>query len=226
MRHLAGRLPVLLLIVLTACSTRSVHTDIAASQANLAEGKANRLISTWQRQVGEYIVREGKGDPAVLSQTRALHASDVLRPGRITFGVLDADADLPGHKGWDIQGVLVGKQESAGQNWYVFLVGMIQRSDYRPRKVQDIRVVALSAHEGTLRWKTGAPEPRAVRRYRNTFAGSDPVRFPEDTDRFEMMTASGNEVQVQETQSGASWTLRLSTGSGSRGRAPVPSGPA
>jgi hypothetical protein len=223
--HRAGRLPVLLLIVLAGCSTRSVHTDLAASQANLADSTARRLISSWQQQVRQYIDREGEGDPAVLARTRALHSPDVLRPSRITFGVLDAEADLPGHNGWDVQGVLIGKQQSEGQNWYVFLVGMIQRSDYRPREVQDIRIVALSAHHGKLSWETGAAEPGALLRYRSTFAGSDPVRFPEDTDRFDM-TVSGDEVHVQEIQSGATWTVRLSTGSGSRVTEPVPPGSA
>jgi hypothetical protein len=224
-RHLAGRLPVLLLAVLAACSTRSVHTDIATPQASLVEGKANRLIAIWQEQLRQYINREGKGDPAVLSQTRPLHAADVLRPGRITFGVLDADADLPGHNGWDVQGVLIGKQESGGRNWYVFVVGMIRRSDYRPRDVEDIRIVALAADGGKGRWKTSAAEPQAVRRYRDAFAGSDTVRFPDDTDKFDM-TVSEGQVHVRETQSGATWTLRLSTGSGSRMTLPAPSGPA
>jgi hypothetical protein len=205
----------LLVVVLAACSTRPPHTGVAEPHAELAEATVKRLISIWQEQVRQYIDRQGDGDPAVLSQTRALHSRDVLRPGRITFGVLDIESDLPGRNGWDMQGVLIGKQASGARNWYVFVVGIVRRSNYRPLQIQDIRMVALSAHGGQLTWETSAADPRAVQRYRNTFAGSDPVRFPEDTDRFNM-SVSGDRVRVRETQSGADWSLRLNAASGGR----------
>jgi hypothetical protein len=210
MSRLADGFSLLLLIVLAACSTRSVHTGVVEPHANLGEGTVKRLVSTWHEQVRQYIDREGKGDPAVLSRTRAAHSRDVLRPGRITFGVLDADSDLPGRNGWDVQGVLIGKQASGVHNWYVFVVGIVRRSNYRPMEIQDIRLVALSAHGGKLRWETSAADPQAGQRYRDT-AGSDPVRFPGDNDSFNM-TVSGDRVRVQETQSGADWSLRLSNG--------------
>ena len=219
MSRRADRFPLLLLIVLAACSTRPLQTGIAEPHANLAEGTVKRLILVWQEQVRQYLDREGKGDPVVLSRTRAAHSRDVLRPGRITFGVLDVDSDLPGRNGWDVQGLLIGKQASGVHNWYVFAVGIVRRSNYSPIEIKDIRMVALSADGGRLSWETSAADPQAVQRYRDT-AGSDPVRFPGDTDRFKL-TVSEDRVQVQETQSGADWSLRLSTGSG--GRITVPS---
>ena len=224
MRRLANRFPLVLLIVLAACSTRSLHPSKADAAASLGEGTAKRLISVWQEHVRQYIDREGNGDPAVLSQTTALHSRDVLRPGRITFGVLDLDSDLPGRNGWDVQGVLIGKDASGVHSWYVFLVGIVRRSDYRPRDLQDIRAVGLAPQRGKLTWQTSMPDPQALQRYRDTFAASGSVRFPADSDSFRM-TVSGDRVWVQETRSGADWTLELrgdtdDTSSASFGRPP------
>jgi hypothetical protein len=209
---MADRFLLLLLIVLAACSERAVHKSVPEPHAELAESKVGQLMSLWQQQVHQYIATRGAGDPAVLTQTRALHSRDVLRPGRITFGALDAETDLPGRNGWDMQGVLVGKQTSGSYTWYVFVVGIVRRSDYRPMEVQDIRIAALRANGRNLAWETSAADPQAVQRYREAFAASDPVQFPADTDRFSM-TTSGNLLRVREQQSGADWSLRLPPGS-------------
>ncbi len=200
------------MIVLAACSARAVHKSVPEPHAELAEPKVKQLVVLWQEQVRHYIDRQGNGDPAVLAQTRALHSRDILRPGRITFGALDNESDLPGRNGWDVQGVLVGKLGSGGHTWYVFVVGIIRRNDYRPMEVQDIRVVTLRAVARKLDWETSAANPQSVQRYRDAFAASDPVQFPADTDRFDM---SGSEdlVRVLETQSGADWSLHLTPGS-------------
>lgn len=224
MRHLADRFFLLLVIVLAACSPRAVHKSTPEPHAKLAEGKVKQLISLWQEQVHQYIDRQGDGDPAVLSQTRTLHSRDVLRPGRITFGALDAETDLPGRNGWDVQGMLIGKQGSGSHAWYVFVVGIVRRNDYRPMEVQDIRMVALRAEGRKLSWETSTADPQSVQRYRDTFAASDPVQFPGDTDRFSM-SVSGDLVRVQETQSGADWSLRLTPGSGGQITLPEPSRP-
>lgn len=222
--RLADRFFLLLLIALAACSPRAVHTSIPQPHAELAEDKVKQLISIWQEQVHQYIARQGDGDPAVLSQTRALHSRDILRPGRITFGALDSESAPPGRNGWDMQGVLIGKRASGSHTWYVFVVGIVRRNDYRPMEVQDIRMVALRAEGRTLSWETSTADPQSVQRYRNAFAGSDPVQFPADTDRFSM-SISGDLVRVQETQSGADWSLNLSAGSEDQITVPAPSRP-
>jgi hypothetical protein len=193
-----------------ACSTRAPHPDPAAKtqRADVPERTVAQLISTWKDRLGTYIEREGGGDPAILSHTRTMQPRDVQRPGRITFGVLDVNSGVPGRDGWDVQGVLIGKQASGGRTWYVFLVGLIQRSDYRPMGIRDIRLVALSTQPGVLRWRTSAAQPQAVARYLTAFAASDPLRFPDDGDRFQM-TVSGDRVAVQESESGAEWSLQL-----------------
>jgi hypothetical protein len=211
-RRYPDRLILLLVIVLAACSARAVHKSGPEPHVDLPEAKVKQLIGLWQEQIRQYIDRQGDGDPAVLAQTRALHSRDILRPGRITFGALDNDSDLPGRKGWDVQGVLVGKLGSGGHTWYVFVVGIIRRSDYRPMEVQDIRVVTLRAVARKLDWESSPANPQAVQRYRDAFAASDPVQFPADTDRFDMSASEGL-VRVLETQSGADWSLRLNPGS-------------
>jgi len=201
---------VLFLIALTACSTRAPHPGPAtkAQHAGVSERTVAQIISAWKEQLGTYIEREGAGDPAILSHTRTLQPRDVQRPGRIMFGVLDINSGVPGRDGWDAQGVLIGKQASGGHTWYVFLVGLIQRSDYRPKGIQDIRLVALSAQAGVLRWRTSEAQPQAMVRYLTAFAASDPLRFPDDGDRFQM-TAAGDRVEVLESESGAQWFLQL-----------------
>jgi hypothetical protein len=198
----------LLVIVLAACSARAVHESVPQPHVDLAEPKAKHLILVWQEQVRQYIDQQGNGDPAVLAQTRALHSRDILRPGRITFGALDNESDLPGRNGWDVQGVLVGKLGSGGHTWYVFVVGIVRRNDYRPMEVQDIRIVTLRAVAHKLDWESSAPNPQSLQRYRDAFAAADPVQFPADTDRFHL-SASEDGVRVLETQSGATWSLRL-----------------
>jgi hypothetical protein len=202
------RVFLLLLALLPACATRSPGPGGAAPRTNLDDRTATALISTWQRALRQYVDRQGDGNPAVLSQLRALHSRDAPRPGRITFGVLDLEASLPGRDGWDVEGVLVGKHAEDGRSWYVFLVGVVRRSDYRPRELQDVRLVALWSIDGKLGWQTDDRTPDAVRRYRDAFAASEPVRFPAENDQF-AMTGSGRRVSVREVQSGAQWSLHL-----------------
>ena len=225
MSRCAGCFLLVLVLALAACSTRAVHKGVPEPHTQLPEAKVKELISIWQEQVRQYIARQGDGDPAVLSQTRALHSREILRPGRITFGALDTESDLPGRNGWDMQGVLIGKQAGGSDTWYVFVVGIVRRDDYRPREVQDIRMVALRAEGRTLSWETSTADPQSVQRYRDAFAGADPVRFPNDTDRFSM-TVSGDHVRVQEAQSGADWSLRLSSNPDGQNTLPAPSKPA
>ena len=217
-RALSGHWSWLLVAVLAACSTRAPHPDPATKtqHAGVPERTVAHLLSTWKDRLGSFVEREGGGDPAILSHTRTLQPRDVQRPGRITFGVLDVDSGVPGRDGWDVQGVLIGKQASGGPAWYVFLVGLIQRSDYRPVGIQDIRLVALSSQAGVLRWRTSAAQPQAVARYLTAFAASDPRRFPDDGDRFQM-TVSGDRVAVQESESGAQWLLHLGEAGSDKG---------
>lgn len=201
----------MLLVALSGCATRSSQTGVAAASDFLAESTVMRLISVWEERLCRYIEREGDGDPAVLPELRSLHSPDVLRPARITFGVLDVEADPPEGDSWDVQGVLVGRQTSGADSRYVFLVGIVARSGYLPLKIQDIRLVGLLPQQGRLSWETGAADPAAVQRYRETFRGAAPTRFPGDDDSFSL-NVTGDRVSVHEIRSGADWSLRVSAG--------------
>jgi len=221
-RCLANGFVLLLLVVLAACSTRASHPSGADPPADLAENSVRRLISVWHEQMRQYIEREGGGDPAVLSHTTTLHSRDVLRPGHITFGVLDLDTDLPGRNGWDVQGVLIGKCTAGAHAWYIFMVGIVRRDDYRPWELQDIRMVAFAPLGPKASWEISTADPGAVQRYRDTFPGPGSVRFPSDADRFSM-TVSEDRISVHEVQSGADWTLELHDDPfGPRGQVAIP----
>jgi hypothetical protein len=196
-------------IVLTGCAARSSQTEFAAAPDTLAEAKVVQLISIWQEQLCRYIVREGNGDDAVLAQLRTLRSSNALRPARITFGVLDVGADTPERDGWDVQGVLVGRQKRGVFIRYVFVVGIVGYDGNLPTKIQDMRLVGLSPLAGTLLWETSAAAPASVARYRQAFSGGASAnRFPGDDDNF-AMTASPDRVAVQEIRSGADWMLKV-----------------
>jgi len=214
--RLVARCALLLLGVLAGCAVRAPHRDMTESQGSPSERTVKGAISAWETALARFINQEGGGDPAVLSQTRALHSRDVLRPARITFDVLDVDAQVPSRDGWDVEGVLIGKHSSGTRNWYVFLVGIVARGGYRAASIQDIRMVGLATQEGELTWAIGANDRGAVERYRDTFRDYPMVRFPADTDRF-VMNVSGDRASVQELGSGADWSLQLTNGTLERG---------
>ena len=204
----AGFIALLLLSALAACSTRAPHPSGDDSPTNWTESSVIRVVSVWQEQLRQYIEREGNGDPAALSHMTAFRSRDVLRPARITFGVLDVDTDLPGRNGWDVQGLLVGTHPDSVHPWYVFVVGIVRRSDYRPWMLQDIRLVGLGRKGANLTWEMSVADPGGLQRYREAFAGSGSVRFPAESDRFSM-TVAGDRIRVEEARSGADWVLTL-----------------
>lgn len=212
----ARRLLPLLFVALAGCASRSQAPSVDAAAAVLPEGTAAQLVSAWQDEVCRYVDREGDGDPAVLAETKALRSPDALRPARITFGVLDLNASVSARDGWDVQGVLVGRQASGAVDRYVFLVGIVARSAYVPVGVQDIRLVGLSVRGGRSSWETGTADATAVQRYREAFRGAGAIRFPGDTDSFRM-TVAADRVSVREVRSGAEWGLQVRADPPARG---------
>lgn len=208
MKPVLRQLSLLVIIVLWGCATRSSQTQVPAAAEALAENEVIRLVSIWQDQLCEYISQAGEGDEAVLSELRGLRARNAFRPARITFGVLDADADPPERHGWDVQGVLVGAYKSRIGTRYVFVVGIVGYTGYVPTRIQDIRVVMLSRAARALDWETSATAPMAVARYRQTFEGPGAKRFPAADDNFRMV-ASRDRVSVLEIRSGARWSLKV-----------------
>jgi hypothetical protein len=201
----------LLFVVLSGCATRSSLTEMPAAPDALAESDVIRLVSVWEERLCRHIADEGRGDEEVLATLRQLHSRNVLRPARITFGVLDVDADPPERHGWDVQGVLVGMERRSAFIRYVFVVGIVGYTGYVPTKIQDIRLVTLSPQSGTLVWEMSPADPGAVTRYRQTFGGRGASRFPADDDNFRMV-ASRDRASVHEVRSGADWSLENRTG--------------
>jgi len=197
----------LLLAVLAGCAVRAQYPDATGTHTVPPERSVRRLVSVWVEQLGQYVRQEGAGDPAALSQLRVLRSRQVLRPARIMFSALDVDAEEPGRDGWDVEGLLIGKQAGT-HNSYVFLVGIVARDGYRPLEVQDIRLVALSAGPGQFSWAMSPRQPNALRNYSETFRSFAAVRFPSDTDEF-VMKVENDRVRVQERRSWAEWSLPL-----------------
>jgi hypothetical protein len=209
--RLARHLVLSLLVLVSACATRSSQTEVPAAPEALAEGDVERLVVIWQDRLCRYIAKEGNGDDEVLSRLRALRPRNTLRPARITFGVLDVEANPPEQHGWDIQGMLVGMQKNGIFSRYIFVVGIVGYTGYVPTRVQDIRLIGLSHLGKKFVWETSTANTAAVERYRETFAGRGASRFPVDDDNFRMI-GRRDHVMVQEIRSGAGWTLAAHAG--------------
>lgn len=224
MKRVLRGLPLLVIVVLWGCAARSSQTQVAAAPEALSENDVIRLVSVWQDRLCEYIAHAGGGDEAVLAELRGLRSPNGLRPARVTFGVLDVDADPPERHGWDVQGELVGADRNTAGMRYVFVVGILGYSGYVPTRIQDVRVVVLSRAAGTLDWQTSAADPAAVARYRQAFEGPGAKHFPAPDDNFRF-TASRDRVSVLEVRSGARWllTARVKESSVAQAAAPAPS---
>jgi len=201
-------LAALTLVLLAGCATRSTQTAVVPAPGALDEVMTERLVADWQRQLCRYIAVQGGGDVAALAELPTLRPASVLRPARIQFAVLNAEAKPPDAEGWDVQGVLIGTQKRGAFRRHVFVLGIVAYNDNLPVKVEDIRLVSLAPLDGALLWETSAPQPDMVARYREAYRGAGPSRFPEHDDAFAMTSARGR-ISVRELRSGADWSLEL-----------------
>jgi len=201
-------LAALTLVLLAGCATRSTQTAVVPAPGALDEVMTERLVADWQRQLCRYIAVQGGGDVAALAELPTLRPASVLRPARIQFAVLNAEAKPPDAEGWDVQGVLVGTNKRGPLVRHVFALGIVAYNDSLPVSVEDIRLVSLAPLDGALLWEVSAAQPEAVARYREAYRGAGPSRFPEYDDAF-AMTASGSRILVRELRSGADWSLAL-----------------
>jgi hypothetical protein len=206
--RILGPLAALMLALLAGCATRSTQTAVVPASVALDEVMAERLVADWQRQLCRYIAVQGGGDVAALAELPTLRSANALRPARIRFAVLNAEAKAPDREGWDVQGVLIGTQKRGPVRRHVFVLGIVAYNDNLPVKVEDIRLVSLAPLDGALLWETSAPQPEAVARYREAYRGAGPSRFPEHDDAF-AMTSAGSRISVRELRSGADWSLEL-----------------
>jgi hypothetical protein len=198
------------LLLLGACAQRAPRPSAAPSAAAplpaLSDARARQLIGEWQRQLADHLAVAGGGDPAALARLPAQRATGTLRPGRITFGVLDLDASAGERDGFDVQGVLLAPLQDVDPQPYVFAVGIVQRAGYRPVDIEDIRLVALTMRAGRPDWTVGGGDPQALQRYRAHIDRSTSLRFPADQDDF-ALTACAVGLCGEERASGARWSV-------------------
>ncbi len=202
------RLPILLLLsaLVVGCASRAPHDRRYQEREYIPDGVAMKLVSLWQGKLLTYISEQGRSNPVILLRTREQHARERLRPARISFGAMNLQAGTPDRNGWDANGLLVGSLRVDQRDWYIFVVGLIRREDYRPLGIQEIRPVALIIDAGRAYWKLGAAAPEALARYKRTFPETANRLFPGESDNFKI-EHSGFGLRIKEVRSGAVWPL-------------------
>jgi hypothetical protein len=192
-----GLLGGLLLLCLTGCGT----------------GARSVTLPFWQKNVEQYVKQYGDGDPTVLR--------DVYLPdSRRGFSVIGSDRPAESS---DVNGVLLGYRQIAGNYWLVYLVGVVKK-----QSVDEIRITALTADGGAFNWKVGNADTKALatytafgdRMWRERFVqrGLPPpeyLGFPRPDDHFQL-NVTGEQISVVHTASGATWTLSIAPPTGTR----------
>ena len=220
-RALAGLGLQLTVAALLAGCAMPTHRPGAARESGPPLPIGSLPITQWQQQLGDHVMQMG-GDPAVLSQLPALRAPTTLRPGRIVFAATDIDSVVPERDGFDVFGLLVDKRTTPSQGtWYVFIVGTIERRDFRPAAVAGIRIAAMAVRDAGVAWETGPEDPVALARYRSRTDVGTTLRFPANHDEFRAFPC-GSGICVEESRSGARWSIDLASGSPAATAPPEP----
>ncbi len=194
-------------ILLASCAqpaaTPPSEVETYAETRSLA---ADRALLVWQARLAEHVARAGHGDPAILAAQQALRSPIRGRPAQIVFGVTDIDAIEDGRDGFDAVGLLVGRHTDTTGVAYVFVVGTIERSSYRPVALIDLRVATMFMHQGETTWVTGPPDAEALALYDRHRDIDTVLHFPARRDRFALERCASS-LCVQELASGARWRL-------------------
>jgi hypothetical protein len=173
----------------------------------MAGGCQKRVtLDSWKQSVEHYVWSEANGDASVL---RDLPTSSVHKG----FSVISENSP---HQATDIHGVLLGHRQIAGQNFFVFLVGVNQK-----QKVSDIRLAAMQPSPEGFVWHMTRKNSESFTAYRNfkdaAWRALFPDRqnppwshsgFPGEGDQFKLSIA-GSRVTATHQQSGANWTLEV-----------------
>jgi len=196
-------LAALLVNVLAGCAYPGRTSAVTPSGVSDAEVRA--ILAQWQQRLDRHVADEGQGDPAVLADLPTLRSPQALRPGRIVFTAIDIGATSVERDGYDVSGLLLGKLEGAGRT-YVFIVGTIDRDDFQPTALIDLRLAALTLRDGAPHWQFGNGSETALARYRKGTDADTTLRFPGDRDRFRLIDCPPG-ICAEESGSGARWAL-------------------
>jgi hypothetical protein len=158
-------------------------------------------VSTWQRNLEQYVWDRGNGDPNVLADA----SWDDVHKGFAVIG-----DPLP-DRSTDEIGLLLAHRIVDGKPWFLFLLGTVAEE-----KLDDLRPVALNIDKGTFHWSIGSSDDRSLAVYR-AWSAADRSRaqapdpnappFPRPNETFDVTVRDGRFI-VRHDESGASWELR------------------
>ena len=200
-----------------AVSVRSlICVSLIVLIAALAGCAPKNPFIAWQEGVARYVETQGHGSISVLRETTDLRSPRSHRPAQIIIGELDVPVAGSGLfvEARDVRGVLLGVRRVGTDNWFLFLVGVINRQGEHPR-IEDIRLAGLVADSRGLRWSLAEADPAALDRYLSSLSLTGdktphPVQhhvlFPMIEDVFRLDVA-GSVVTATDTRSGACWKL-------------------
>ena len=167
-------------------------------------------MSSWQKSITKYVDDQGRGNPMVL---RDMTVPEDGRPGFSVIGHHDTRAST------DVNGVLLGHEKVGGRNWFVYLVGLVEKE-----RVTDVRLAAMSIRNGKETWKRGKASEQALDAYRAYGQKQAKERFPDrkslpprytgfprPDDVFKLTNENGKLTATHEA-SGATWELPLVSG--------------
>jgi hypothetical protein len=187
----------------------------------IASSGCTAPLHAWQKSLVRYVNKQGNGDLNVLRQPQG-------SPAEADYSMLGA-----GHGGFpffaptrtDAHGELLGRREVLGRDWFIYLLGMVEYrgtlADWpvdEPR-LTDVRLVAVTARDGTFQWLVSLPDPPSLEQYlrpqleawrrsdpSRATAMTPPTRFPTPADRL-VLSADDDAITAVDEHSGARWTL-------------------
>ena len=174
--------------------------------ASLVGCHPQATVGGWQSDVERFVQEQGNNDPAVLR-------SMTLPDGRPGFAVIGAPKPS---EATDVNALLVGHREIAGEPTFIYLLGVVQR-----QRVDDIRLalVSFQGEQAQAKWTIGKSDPQATeayqsylqRKWKERLSGRDEVPaaylgFPGVGDVFDL-NISGTAVSAQHAPSGAVWEV-------------------
>lgn len=202
--------PFVLAFLLPGCATRGPRSPVAtvSSEISMEEQMAREYTAIWRDDLAKFLEREELDWATRLSQLRDMQSRNGLRPGRISFTTLAAGGDPDSADAFDVVGLLLGRQSVGRDQWFLFVVGVVERDDFRPVEIRDVRLIAFESGGSDPLWVEGEADARSLELYKETYKYNIPIRFPDDDDSYQVDLV-GDRVTVRELRSGAEWTLLL-----------------